>query len=113
MTNTEQKPPLNRINVAIFIGLPVAALILVPAWGVYHGYDAFQWLWALAFLYFNGLSITGGYHRLWSHKAYEAHPALKWFYALWGAGALQNSILIWSSDHRRHHRYVDDNQRDP
>jgi len=26
---------------------------------------------------------------------------------------LQNSILIWSSDHRRHHRYVDDNDRDP
>ena len=113
MTTTEQKPPLNPVNATIFIGLPIAALILVPAWGVYHGFDAFQWLWALAFLYLNGLSITGGYHRLWSHKSYEAHPALKWFYALWGAGALQNSILIWSSDHRRHHRYVDDNERDP
>ena len=113
MTTTEQKPPLNPVNATIFIGLPIAALILVPAWGVYQGFDAFQWLWALAFLYLNGLSITGGYHRLWSHKSYEAHPALKWFYALWGAGALQNSILIWSSDHRRHHRYVDDNERDP
>ncbi|MEM1114326.1 MAG: fatty acid desaturase [Pseudomonadota bacterium] len=108
-----QKPPLTRINVAIFVGLPLLALILVPFWGIYHGYDSFQWLWALAFLYLNGLSITGGYHRLWSHKAYEAHPALKWFYALWGAGALQNSILIWASDHRRHHRHVDDNERDP
>lgn len=34
-------------------------------------------------------------------------------FALWGAGALQNSILVWASDHRRHHRYVDDNARDP
>lgn len=113
MTETRPKPPLNPVNVVIFVGFPVAALLLVPAWGVYRGYDAFQWLWALAFLYLNGLSITGGYHRLWSHRAYEAHPALKWFFALWGAGALQNSILIWSSDHRRHHRHVDDNQRDP
>ncbi|TDG12711.1 acyl-CoA desaturase [Seongchinamella unica] len=113
MITTEQKPPLNPVNVAIFVGLPLAALFLVPAWGVYSGYDASQWLWALAFLYLNGLSITGGYHRLWSHRAYEAHPALKWFYALWGAGALQNSILIWSSDHRRHHRHVDDNEQDP
>ena len=113
MSNTNNKPPLDKINVAVFVGLPLIALLAVPAWGIYHGYSLAQWLWALAFLYLNGMSITGGYHRLWSHKAYEAHPALKWFYALWGAGALQNSILIWASDHRRHHRHVDDNEQDP
>lgn len=112
-SNSATKPPLNLVNVPIFIGLPIAALILVPLWGIYHGYDSFQWLWALAFLYLNGLSITGGYHRLWAHRAYEAHPALKWFFAFWGAGALQNSILIWAADHRRHHRHVDDNEKDP
>ncbi|AQA20005.1 acyl-CoA desaturase [Halioglobus japonicus] len=113
MSNPNNKPPLDKINVAVFVGLPLIALLAVPAWGIYHGYSLAQWLWALAFLYLNGMSITGGYHRLWSHKAYEAHPALKWFYALWGAGALQNSILIWASDHRRHHRHVDDNEQDP
>ncbi|GAB3285478.1 fatty acid desaturase [Parahaliea aestuarii] len=113
MSTVRSKPPLNPVNTAIFVGLPLAALILVPFWGIYHGYDSFQWLWALAFLYLNGLSITGGYHRLWAHKSYDAHPALKWFYALWGAGALQNSILIWSSDHRRHHRHVDHDDLDP
>ena len=113
MTTNTTKPPLSIVNATIFVGLPIAALVLVPLWGIYHGYDSFQWLWAIAFLYLNGLSITGGYHRLWSHKAYEASPALKWFFALWGAGALQNSILIWASDHRRHHRHVDDNERDP
>jgi len=113
MTQSKKKPALIRVNVAIFVGLPLAALLLVPAWGIYRGFDTFQWLWALAFLYLNGMSITGGYHRLWAHKAYEASPALKWFYAFWGAGALQNSILIWASDHRRHHRHVDDNDLDP
>ncbi len=113
MPNTSNKPSLVPVNVVIFVGFPLVALLLVPAWGVYRGYDSFQWLWALAFLYLNGLSITGGYHRLWAHRAYDAHPALKWFFALWGAGALQNSILIWASDHRRHHRYVDDDERDP
>ena len=113
MTSQATKAPLNLVNVVIFIGLPIAALVLVPLWGIYHGYDSFQWLWALAFLYLNGLSITGGYHRLWAHKAYEASPALRWFFAFWGAGALQNSILIWASDHRRHHRHVDDNALDP
>ncbi len=112
-SNSNSKPPLIAVNVIIFIGFPLAALVLVPLWGIYRGYDSFQWLWALAFLYLNGMSITGGYHRLWAHKAYEARPALKWFFAFWGAGALQNSILVWASDHRRHHRHVDDNQRDP
>ena len=113
MTQSKTKPALIRVNVAIFVGLPLAALLLVPAWGIYRGFDTFQWLWALAFLYLNGMSITGGYHRLWAHKAYEASPALKWFYAFWGAGALQNSILISASDHPRHHRHVDDNDLDP
>jgi len=113
MTTITTKPPLIMINTIIFVGFPLAALVLVPFWGVSHGYDGFQWLWALAFLYLNGMSITGGYHRLWAHKAYQAHPALKWFFALWGAGALQNSILVWASDHRRHHRHVDDADQDP
>jgi stearoyl-CoA desaturase (delta-9 desaturase) len=113
MPDNPSKPPLNPVNVALFVGLPLAALVLVPLWGIYHGYDAFQWLWALAFLYLNGMSITGGYHRLWAHRAYRAKPAVRWFFALWGAGALQNSILIWASDHRRHHRHVDDAELDP
>jgi len=113
MTNSNPKPPLNRVNVAIFIGLPLAALLLVPVWGFYRGFDTIQWLCSLAFLYLNGMAITGGYHRLWAHKAYHASPVLKWLFALWGAGALQNSILVWASDHRRHHRHVDDDERDP
>ncbi len=113
MPDTAAKPPLIRINVVVLIGLPLTALVLVPLWGYYQGFDGFLWWVALLFLYLNGLSITGGYHRLWAHKAYQAHGSLRLFYALWGAGALQNSILVWSSDHRRHHRYVDDNERDP
>jgi len=113
MTTVSNKPPLLWVNVAVLIGLPLLALVSIPAWGYYKGYDSFQWLWGLAFLYLNGMSITGGYHRFWAHKSYEAHPVLMVFYALWGAGALQNSILVWASDHRRHHRHVDDNQLDP
>ncbi|MEP5765039.1 MAG: fatty acid desaturase [Halieaceae bacterium] len=112
-TNNPTKPPLILINVILFIGLPIATLILVPLWAYYHGFSAFLWFMAVLFLYLNGLSITGGYHRLWAHNAYAAHPLLKVFYALWGAGALQNSILVWASDHRRHHRHVDVNERDP
>jgi stearoyl-CoA desaturase (delta-9 desaturase) len=113
MSKPAEKPALIPVNVIIFAGLPIAALILCPLWAIYYDYNPWLWLVALVFLYFNGLSITGGYHRLWAHRAYEAHPLLRIFYALWGAGALQNSILVWASDHRRHHRHVDNDEKDP
>lgn len=113
MRQTESKPPFYRINLVIFVAFPLAALILVPWWGLTEGYTGIQWMWAGIFLYLNGLAITGGYHRLWAHKAYQAHPWLRVWLAAWGAGALQNSILVWASDHRRHHRHVDDNEKDP
>ncbi|EAQ97215.2 Fatty-acid desaturase [Congregibacter litoralis KT71] len=112
-SQSPSKPPLIRVNAVIFVGFPILAAILVPLWGIYVGFTASQWIWAVVFLYLNGLGITGGYHRLWSHKAYKAHWTVRLWFALWGGGALQNSILVWASDHRRHHRHVDDNDEDP
>lgn len=69
-------------------------------------------LFALVFAFFTNLSITMGYHRLWSHKSYEAHPLLEKILLLISAGAFQGSALKWSSDHRIHHRF-EDTDRDP
>jgi len=66
----------------------------------------------VAFYLLTGFSITAGYHRLFSHRSYEAHPVLQLFYLLFGAAAFENSALNWCSDHRVHHRYVD-NEDDP
>lgn len=54
-----------------------------------------------------GMSICAGYHRFFSHRAYDASPAVQAFFAFFGALAAQNSILWWSSSHRVHHKYVD------
>ena len=32
---------------------------------------------------------------------------------LFGAASLQNSIIKWSSDHRKHHQFVDNKIQDP
>ncbi len=37
MHNNNAKPPLVLINNILFIGLPLAALVLVQGWGYYHG----------------------------------------------------------------------------
>lgn len=67
------------------------------------------WTLGLAVLWFafSGLSITGGYHRLFSHRSYQAHAIVRGFYLLFGTAAVQNSALLWCADHRRHHAQTD------
>ena len=89
-----------------------AALVLVPLYGVLVGYSAASWAWFAVFLLATGLSITAGYHRLWAHRAYQAHWTVRLLFMLFGAMAIQNSILVWSAGHRPHHRFVDD-EADP
>ena len=107
------KPRLMYGNALVLILTPIAAAIIVPLYGYHVGYDSFEWSMFAVFMITTGLSITGGYHRLWAHRAYEAHYSMRLFFALLGACALQNSVLHWASDHRKHHRYVDDTNRDP
>lgn len=57
-------------------------------------------------------SLSAGYHRLFAHRAYEAHPILRAFLLAFGAAAFQNSAIIWAADHRRHHKRVD-TEEDP
>ncbi len=67
---------------------------------------------AAIFSVLTNLSITMGYHRLFSHKSYEAHPALEAILLFISAGAFQGSALKWASDHRIHHRF-EDTDKDP
>lgn len=61
----------------------------------------------LIILFFAILSITGGYHRLWSHKSYKANPLLELFYMIFGTTASQSDVITWAKYHRTHHRNED------
>jgi stearoyl-CoA desaturase (delta-9 desaturase) len=71
-----------------------------------------KWSWwtfglALVWMWLSSVSVTGGYHRLFAHRTYRCHPIIKALYLFFGAAAVQNSALNWSSDHRRHHGETD------
>lgn len=108
-----KKPSLIPLTTSVFIITSAIALIATPLWIVFNGIDVIEIVAAIALFFFTGMSITAGYHRLWSHKTYDAHPVVKVVLAIGGAMALQNTILHWSSDHRVHHRNVDDHDQDP
>jgi stearoyl-CoA desaturase (delta-9 desaturase) len=97
---------LDWTNTLVLVGVHLLAAVAVAYLALVH----FSW-WTLGlgvlWLGLCGLSITGGYHRLFAHPTYSASPALRLFYLLFGAGSVQNSALKWSSDHRIHHSRTD------
>jgi len=107
------KPKLIWLNISFFLITFLIATIAVPYRALTHGFDSAEISFALICFIYCGMSITAGYHRLWSHKTYQAHWSLRLIFALGGAFALQNSILHWCSDHRIHHKHVDNNGVDP
>lgn len=112
MTET-RKPALVRHNAGFFALFNLLAVTAVPLWGMAHGYSAAAWLAAGVLWALNGLSVTVGYHRLWSHRTFKARWPVRLALAVFGGMALQNSIRVWAARHRVHHRHVDDVERDP
>ena len=110
------KPTRAPINWPASLMLSLTAVpvfFVLPVYLWFAEVSTAAWVWAGLFWMANGMSITAGYHRLWAHRAYQAHPILKWFFAVFGGMAVQNSILIWATGHRIHHRHVDDVDHDP
>ena len=103
----------NWTTILMFALTFLIAVTVVPWYGLTHGYHASAWLCFILLLGANGMSITCGYHRLYAHATYEAHPLLQVPYLLFGAMALQNSVLMWSANHRAHHRNIDNPELDP
>ena len=108
-----KKQPIDLKSTLVLFLTPIAACVLIPYYAIVHGFIWIDWMWFSFFMVATGISITAGYHRLWSHKSYKAKTPLKIFFMLFGAAALQNSIIKWSSDHRKHHKHVDDKYYDP
>jgi stearoyl-CoA desaturase (delta-9 desaturase) len=104
--------PVAWPNVAFLVGTPILA-IGGAAW--YTAAVGIFWedLALCAVMYMaTGLAITAGYHRYYSHRTYECARPVRIWWLLFGAAAVENSALCWSSDHRDHHRFVD-SEKDP
>ena len=109
----EPHAPILWANLLMFALTFAAAVVLVPWYGLTHGFSTADWVVFVIFLVANGMAITAGYHRLWAHRTYEAHWSLRLCYLVFGTMALQNSVFAWASGHRTHHLHVDDEERDP
>ena len=100
-------PRYRRIlSAVIAFGPPLAAVwVTVRAIG-----EPIPWLNLIlltAFYFVIAHGVTIGFHRLFTHRSFEARRPLKIVLALLGSMSFQGSLIGWVADHRRHHRYAD------
>ena len=102
--NNRERPPLQIVWRNVYL---ITALHGMALYGIYllPGARAWTWLWTLFCYYLAGLGVTGGAHRLWTHRSFKATWPLRLYLMLLNCMAGQNDIFEWTRDHRAHHKY--------
>lgn len=109
----EEKLKLNWSSILFLGGYHLLMLALLPIYFIFVGTPSAALIGiSIALFFATGLSITGGYHRLFSHSTYKANRLVELVLVFFGTMACQGSALRWAHDHRLHHAHVD-GDKDP
>ena len=96
-----------RRDNAILIGLPLIGSVCVFPYVLLYGITSLQLAMFLFSYVLIGLGVSLGLHRHFSHKSFQAVPAMRWLLGALGSMAFQGSIKRWVADHRRHHAHTE------
>ncbi len=99
---------LNWVNVLFFGAVHLVALS--APW--FFSWKAVGVMLALHWL-FGSVGICLGYHRLLSHRSLQVSRPVEYALALVGALAVQGGPVFWVGNHRQHHGFTEDEERDP
>jgi stearoyl-CoA desaturase (delta-9 desaturase) len=96
-----------NVNIAAVIVPFLAFIAAIPLlWDSVVGWSD---LLILAVIYpATALSITIGFHRMLTHRAFETYRPIKYLLAVLGSMAVQGDVISWVSDHRKHHAFTDE-----
>lgn len=106
-TKRDKSHGLERLYAWGLVLLPTAGFLAAVA---YSALVRFSWVDLALCAVFYGLTalgITAGFHRLFTHRSFQARPAVRALLAVFGDMALQGPTTYWVASHRRHHRYSD------
>jgi len=97
-----------RRHFAMSVLLPTVAMLVLPWWlplMQQPGWAAVLLLgmWFLV----GGVGVSVGLHRHFSHRSFEAVPALRAVLGVLGSMAAQGPVVYWVSLHRMHHAASD------
>lgn len=97
-----QRRVVALLTVGPLLGV-AAAMAALWGWGI----SALDLGLFLAFYVVTVLGVTVGYHRLFTHRSFEAPTAVRAVLAVAGSMAVQGRVIEWVAAHRRHHAYAD------
>jgi stearoyl-CoA desaturase (delta-9 desaturase) len=94
---------VNLIGVpAPLVGLVVAIVLL---WN--RAIGPLELALLVGFYVVTCLGVTLGYHRMFTHRAFESSRAFTAIVAVMGSMAVEGSVITWVADHRKHHAFTD------
>lgn len=93
---------INVIAISIFHIITFYSIIMIPMQLTWKSI-----VWCILMTQLSGFGVTGGVHRLWTHRSYSAKPILRFILSICYSMAGQNTIYDWVRDHRVHHKYSD------
>src|SRR5918912_1447364 len=94
----------NLFAVVVPFAAFLAAIVLL-----WHSLVGWTDLAILAVMYLaTALGVTVGYHRLLTHRAFDAPRPVRYALAVLGEMAVQGSVIDWVADHRKHHAITDE-----
>ena len=99
--------PQHKVVNLIGVSLPLAGLIaaIVLLWNRAIGPLELGLMVGLYVI--TCLGVTLGYHRMFTHRAFEASRAFRATVAIIGSMAVEGSVITWVADHRKHHAFAD------
>jgi stearoyl-CoA desaturase (delta-9 desaturase) len=97
----------HKITNLIGVTLPPLALIaaVVLLWN--RAIGPFELALLVGLYLVTSLGVTLGYHRMFTHRAFESSRAFRAIVAACGSMAVEGSVITWVADHRKHHAFTD------
>ena len=95
-----------RMSVIVTLA-PLIGVGLAIAWLWGHGVSALDLALLGGFYVLTIMGVTVGFHRLFTHRAFQVPKAVRAFLAIAGTMAIEGGPIEWSATHRRHHAYAD------
>jgi stearoyl-CoA desaturase (delta-9 desaturase) len=93
---------------ALVVTVPFAAFLyaMIHFWG--RGLDGVNLAVFLVMVTTTSLGVTIGFHRLFTHKAFETSAPVRFILGVLGSMSVEGPVIKWTTIHRHHHQHSDE-----
>jgi stearoyl-CoA desaturase (Delta-9 desaturase) len=96
-----------RVNLAAVVVPFLATIAAIPL--LWNSLVSTVDLAILVVMYLlTGLGVTVGFHRLLTHRSFQAPKPVEYAFAVLGSMAVEGPVISWVADHRKHHAHADE-----